>query len=138
MSHYVSEDDTMMYNRWVQGIATRDLKGNPIMMSDLKQTSDTQNYTTSDISSPNYKLPKTLPYPLSTIYDDLADFIVTYSNILEKLRMGAQNPVTKDKDKEDFKKLIIHFEDIATIFKEMVDGPSEEDKKDKEKEEVEK
>lgn len=138
MSHYVSEDDTMMYNRWVQGIATRDLKGNPIMMSDLKQSSDTQNYTTSDISSPNYKLPKQLPYPLSTIYDDLADFTVTYSNILEKLRMGAKNPVTKEKDKEEFKKLIKHFEDIASIFKDMVKGPDDEDKDSKKEEKVEK
>jgi len=120
MPHYISEDDKMMYNKWVQGIATRDLKGNNILLSDLKQQSSTQNYTNSDVGSPNYKLPKKLPYPLDTIYDDLAGFIVSYSNILEKLKRGFENPITKGKDKEKYDQIISKFKLIETILKDTV------------------
>ena len=126
MPHYISEDDKMMYNRWVQGIATRDLKGNNILLSDLKQQSGTQNYTNSDVGAPNYKLPKKLPYPLDTIYDDLAGFIVSYSNILEKLKRGAENPITKGKDKEKYDQIIGKFKLIETILKDTVNNFDEE------------
>lgn len=120
MPHYISEDDTMMYNKWVQGIATRDLKGNNIVLSDLKQQSDSQNYTNSDVGAPNIRLPKKLPYPLDTIYDDLAGFVVAYSNILEKLKKGSENPITKEKDKEKYEQIIAEFKKVEIIIKDSV------------------
>lgn len=120
MPHYISEDNTMMYNKWVQGIATRDLKGNNIVLSDLKQQSDSQNYTNSDVGAPNFKLPKRLPYPLDTIYDDLAGFVVSYSNILDKLQRGLKNPIVKDKDKEKYDQIITEFKKIEEIIKDSV------------------
>lgn len=117
MPQYISEDNTMMYNRWVQGIATRDLKGNDIMMSDLKKVSDTQNYTNSDIGYPFIQIPKTLPYPLSTIYDDIAGFVIDYSNIMEKLTRSLQNPVTTGEDRVKIQETINKFKQIEKIIK---------------------
>lgn len=120
MSHYISEDDQMMYNKWVQGIATRDLKGNNIVLSDLKQQSNSQNYTNSDIGAPDIKLPKKLPYPLDTIYDDLAGFVVNYSNIIEKLKRGKDNPINKDNTKEKYNDLIKEFKKIEDVIKTSI------------------
>lgn len=120
MAHYISEDDKMMYNRWVQGIASRDLKGSNIMLSDLLQQADNQNYTNSDIGQPDVQLPKTLPYPLSTIYDDLAGFVIAYSNIVEKLKKGASNVATKDADKKKYELVIDNLKQIELVIKNTV------------------
>lgn len=118
MPQYISEDNTMMYNRWVQGIATRDLKGNNIMMSDLKKVSDTQNYTNSDIGYPFIQCPKKLPFPLDTIYDDIAGFLIDYSNIMEKLTRSLQNPVTTGEDRVKIEDTIKKFKGIEKIIKD--------------------
>ena len=120
MPHYISEDDTMMYNKWVQGIATRDLKGSNIVLSDLKQQSDSQNYTNSDIGAPKIKLPKKLPYPLDTLYDDLAGLLVAYGNILEKLKKGSESPILKGDDKEKYEQVIAEFRKIEDVIKNGV------------------
>lgn len=114
---YISEDDTMMYNKWVQGIASRDLKGNNILLSNLKQQQNSQNYTNSDVGAPDIKLPKTLPFPLATIYDDLAGFLVLYGNIIEKLKRASDNPITNVKDKRKYSQIITEFEKIQTIIR---------------------
>lgn len=128
MPQYISEDNTMMYNRWVQGIATRDLKGNDIMMSDLKKVADTQNYTNSDIGYPFIQCPKKLPFPLDTIYDDIAGFIIDYSNIMEKLTRSLQNPVTTGEERVKIQETIKKFKQIEKIVKDAtVDISGEND-----------
>ena len=120
MPHYISEDNTMMYNKWVQGIASRDLNGKPILMTDLKTVNNSQNYTNSDIGEPNIKIPKVLPFPLSTIYDDMAGFLIGYSNIQEKLHKSLQNPVNTNEEKTKIKEVIQIFKQIEKVIKQAV------------------
>jgi hypothetical protein len=128
MPSYISEDNTMMYNKWVQGIATRDLNGEPILMSDLKTVSNTQNYTVSDIGYPDIKVPRTLPYPLNTVYDDIAGFVIAYGNIMEKLQRSLQNPVTKGEEKKQIELVIKNFSQIEKVIKGTISAVDKETK----------
>lgn len=132
MPQYISEDNTMMYNRWVQGIATRDLNGKPILMTDLKTVNNSQNYTNSDIGEPNIQIPKVLPFPLSTIYDDIAGFLIDYSNIQEKLHKSLQNPVNNDVEQQKIKEVIQIFKQVESIIKQAVNRFDKEEKESKE------
>ena len=51
-----NEDTQMIYNRWVSGIASRDLKGQTLTVDDLIQKYSPQGSTLA---------PKNLPYPLA-------------------------------------------------------------------------
>lgn len=116
MGNLLSEDNTMMYNRWVQGIASRDLNGQNVTLSDLKQTADNQNYTTSDVGSPRINLPDTLPFPLDSLYNDLAGFVTNYTNITTKLTNALGNPSVNKRDKRRIEMTLEEFKKISKVF----------------------
>jgi len=91
-----NEDSQMIYNRWVSGIASRELKGQTLTVDDLIQKYSPQGSTLA---------PKNLPYPLDKIFESLADNFVKLSNskmicemsknLMLKQLPGSKWPVVK-------------------------------------------
>jgi len=85
----INEDSTMLYNKWVSGIAKRDLQPEVITVNDIINRFRNR-----------YDKPVELPYPLDKILDFLGDLFVKCADFRRQLAMGVNNPLIKDnKDK---------------------------------------
>lgn len=82
---YLNEDSQMLYNKWVRGIATRDLQPEIITVSDIINRFRTNN-----------QAPKTLPYPLDRIIDFLGDIFVKCADLRRTLAQGVSSPLIKN------------------------------------------
>ena len=76
-----NEDTQMIYNRWVSGIATRELKGQTLTVDDLIKKFSPEGATLA---------PKILPYPLDKIFESLEDNFVKLSGskMIEYINTG--------------------------------------------------
>ena len=85
----INEDSTMLYNKWVAGIAKRDLQPEVITVNDIVNRFRNR-----------YDKPVQLPYPLDRILDFIGDLFIKCSDFRRQLAMSVNNPVIKDnKDK---------------------------------------
>jgi hypothetical protein len=82
----LNEDSQMLYNKWVRGIATRELQPEIITLSDIVNRFRNNN-----------KAPKKLPYPLDSVVDFLGDIFVKCADLRRTLAQGVVSPLIKDK-----------------------------------------
>lgn len=82
----LNEDSQMLYNKWVRGIATRQLQPEIITISDIINRFRNNN-----------QAPKVLPYPLDKIVDFFGDIFVKCADLRRTLAQGAGSPLIKDK-----------------------------------------
>lgn len=85
----LNEDSQMLYNKWVSGIAKRDLQPEIITLSDIVNRFRNNN-----------QAPKVLPYPLDRIVDFLGDIFVKCADLRRTLAQGAASPNIKDNAKK--------------------------------------
>jgi hypothetical protein len=83
-----NEDTEMIYNRWVSGIASRELKGQTLTVDDLVKKFSPEGASMA---------PKTLPYPLDRILESLADNFVKLSDCKMICEMSKNNPLIGSK-----------------------------------------
>lgn len=81
----LSEDSQKLYNKWVSGIATRDLQPEVITVADI--VNRYRNTTNA---------PKRLPFPLELALDYLGDIFVKCADFRRQLQNSLVNPVVKD------------------------------------------
>ncbi len=81
----LSEDSQKLYNKWVSGIATRDLQPEVITVADIVN----RYRNTTDA-------PKKLPFPLELALDYLGDIFVKCADFRRQLQNSLVNPVVKD------------------------------------------
>jgi hypothetical protein len=81
----LSEDSQKLYNKWVSGIATRDLQPEVITVADIVN----RYRNTTDA-------PKRLPFPLELALDYLGDIFVKCADFRRQLQNSLVNPVVKD------------------------------------------
>jgi len=82
----LNEDSQMLYNKWVSGIAKRDLQPEIITLSDIVNRFRNNN-----------QAPKILPYPLDKVIDFLGDIFVKCADLRRTLAQGVNSPLIKDK-----------------------------------------
>lgn len=81
----LNEDSSMIYNKWVSGIAKRDLDSDVITVNDIVDRF--RNRT---------EAPKILPYPLNYILDFLGELFVQSANLRRLLAQSINNPIVKE------------------------------------------
>lgn len=86
---YLWEDSSMMYNKWVSGIAKRDLQPEVITVSDI--VNRFRN---------NSQAPKNFPFPLQNLLNLLGDIFVQCANTRRLLASSFSNPIIKDDAKK--------------------------------------
>ena len=108
-----NEDTQMIYNRWVSGIASSDLKGQTLTVDDLIQKYSPQGSTLA---------PKNLPYPLDKIFESLADNFVKLSNSKMLCEMSKNNPLIGNKKEklEQLEQVIDKINQAQKILEETV------------------
>ena len=79
------EDSSKIYNKWVSGIAKRELQPEVITVSDIVN----RFRNSSDAI-------KIFPYPLQNIVDFLGDLFVQAANLRRLLSSSLSNPTIKD------------------------------------------
>jgi len=82
----LSEDSQMLYNKWVSGIAKRDLQPDIITIADI-----VNRYRNS------HDGPRPFPYPLAFIIDFLGNIYVQCADFRKQLLASLANPVIKDR-----------------------------------------
>jgi len=109
-----NEDTQMIYNRWVSGIATRELKGQTLTVDDL-----IKKYSPEGA----YLAPKTLPYPLDKIFESLADNFTKLSNSKMICEMSKNNPLIGSKKEKlaQLEQVIEKIQKAQKILEETVD-----------------
>ena len=109
-----NEDTQMIYNRWVSGIATRELKGQTLTVDDL-----VKKYT----PDASYMAPKTLPYPLDKIFESLADNFSKLSTTKVICEMSKNNPLigSKKEKLDQLEQVISKIQQAQKTLEETVD-----------------
>lgn len=87
----VSEDNQMMYNKWVSGIAKREAP------SDVITVDDVVNRFRNDLSG---KAPKQLPFPLTLLLDCLGNIFIKTSELRKTLVDSLHYPVIKEHERK--------------------------------------
>jgi len=82
---FLWEDSSQMYNKWVSGIAKRDLQPELITVADI--VNRFRN---------NSQAPKTFPFPLENLLNLLGDIFIQCANTRRLLASSFSNPVIKD------------------------------------------
>ena len=82
----LNEDSQMLYNKWVSGIAKRDLQPEVITISDIVNRFRNR-----------YDRPRTFPYPLTFIIDFLGNIYVQCADFRKQLLASLANPVLRDR-----------------------------------------
>lgn len=83
----LNEDSKMLYNKWVRGIATRELQPEVITVDDIVNRFRNNNSQASPI----------YPYPLDKMMDFIGDIFVKCADLRRTLAMSVNNPLIKDK-----------------------------------------
>jgi len=81
----ISEDSIKLYNKWVAGIAKRDLQPEVITVDDIINRFRNR-----------YDKPKILPYPLDRMLDFIGDLFVKCADLRRTLAGSVNNPIIKD------------------------------------------
>lgn len=105
------EDTTMYYNKWVQGVASRDLASQKMGLKDLLKMDDQH----LDQNPNGAKADNVLPYPMPNAVSILGDLVVNTSNALEMFRNVNRNPALKKNKRVHAEVLLI----ITALKKSM-------------------
>ena len=122
ISRILEEDQTMLYNKWVSGIASRDLKGQAVTLDDI--VSKYNNDVNGDKARPE------LPYPLTLFTDLIGEVYIKMRDMQEKINVANTYPIVKEnengkialirinKKAEEIKKILIAMtDDLGLITK---------------------
>lgn len=82
----LNEDSRMLYNKWVRGIATRELQPEVITIDDIVNRFRNNN-----------NAPAVLPYPLDKFLDFIGDIFVKCADLRRTLGQSVSNPLIKDR-----------------------------------------
>ena len=82
----LNEDSRMLYNKWVRGIATRELQPEVITIDDIVNRFRNNN-----------NAPVVLPYPLDKFLDFIGDIFVKCADLRRTLGQSVNSPLIKDK-----------------------------------------
>ena len=107
----VYEDSTMPYgNRFVAGIASRELKSNPMQMASLFNTKQQHpNETQAD---------RMIPNELTSVPDILGQLELNLDNLINSYSTALQNPAIKTKN--HLKAAIILLKEFRKIYTGLV------------------
>lgn len=83
----ISEDNQMMYNKWVSGIAKKEAPSEVITVADI-QNRYRNNY--------NYQAPAQLPFPLTSFLDFLGNLFVKSADMRRSLGHAINYPIIKE------------------------------------------
>lgn len=86
----LNEDTKMLYNKWVRGIATREMQPEVITVDDIVNRFRNNNSNANPI----------FPYPLDKMMDFIGDIFVKCADLRRTLAMSVNNPLIKDKAKK--------------------------------------
>jgi len=126
-------EDVMNYNKWVSGIASRDLAAQKVTLKDLfdrTNTSQHPNYTKASIP---------MPYPLPNVIEQLGELYMNATNSITIFKLALKNPLIQKSDEgrqkvvEVLKKLQHIVKIIESIYSNtsvpVVKKPVDKDKK---------
>lgn len=89
----LNEDNEMMYNKWVSGIAKREAPPEVITVADIQN-----RFRNNSV----YRAPAQLPYPLTNFLDFLGNLFVKSADMRRSLGIAVNYPLIKEgKDKVD-------------------------------------
>ena len=91
----VFEDVTQQYNKWVSGIASRELHASQISLKDLLGKDGNPDDTQSLINS---KSSKNLPYPLSNVLGEIKDLFSRTNGVRSSLSSAFNFPLIAKND----------------------------------------
>lgn len=126
----LSEDNQMMYNKWVSGIAKREVPADVITVDDIV------NRFRNDLSG---RAPKQLPFPLTLLLDFIGNIFIQTADLRRTLVDSIHYPIIKDSDKKVkavkiINKKIKEIQDILYSCTEELNALSSDSKVEKDKE----
>jgi hypothetical protein len=87
----VNEDSVMNYNKWVQGIASREFNAQKVFLRDiLGKTNETQQYPNNVVNN------NVLPYPLANLIPSLGTVISNLSIALNLVKNSNSYPLFRE------------------------------------------
>jgi len=89
------EDTVSYYNKWVQGMASREFAAQRMKFKDLFST----NHDLVTQSPNDAKADKVLPYPLPNSVAVLGDVLTGTTNAIKMFGDALRNPLVKDDEK---------------------------------------
>lgn len=102
-------EEVMQFNKWVSGIASRELGSQRVTLRDLFDKSVNQ--------SPNdVKTDKVLPYPLPSVIEQLGELYLNAENSKNLFKSSLNNPVIQ-KNPEAKKQVEIMVEKLEYVLK---------------------
>jgi hypothetical protein len=85
-------EDVMNYNKWVSGIASRDLAAQKVTLKDLFDRTNTSQH-------PNYsKASIPMPYPLPSVIEQLGELYMNATNSISIFKLALKNPLIQQSD----------------------------------------
>lgn len=110
-------EEVMQYNKWVSGIASRELGSQRVTLRDLFDKSVNQ-------SPDDAKADKALPYPLPSVIEQLGELFLNAENSMNLFKTSLNNPVIQKnpeaKKQVEFmvKKLDVVMKILKTLFRD--------------------
>ena len=99
------EDATMYYNKWVSGIAQKEMGAQPTTLRDLFGKGKEPQH-------PNeVKAPKIIPFPLENTIPQLTNLYISVKNLRKLFANGLHNPVLEKNESAKIK--------INTVLKQL-------------------
>lgn len=86
------EDASMYYNKWVSGIASRDLASQKIGLKDILKKNDEHMEQNPNLT----KAGTVMPYPIPNAVSSLGEIITSTSNALNLFRQSLHNPAVQE------------------------------------------
>lgn len=107
-------EEIMQYNKWVSGIASRELGSERVTLRDLFNKS--VNQYPNDV-----KADKVMPYPIPSIIEQLGDLYINACNANNMFKTALNNPVVKENEsaKETVKTIIGKLDIIINELKDI-------------------
>lgn len=87
----LNEEDVMNYNKWVQGIASREFSSKKVFIKDLLGKPDEGGQYPNQVINNNI-----IPYPLNNLIPTLGTVITNLGISLNLTRSSLNNPVLKE------------------------------------------
>ena len=114
----VNEDSVMNYNKWVQGIASREFNAQKVFLRDiLGKSNETQQYPNNVVSN------NVLPYPLTGLVPTLGTVISNLSIALNLAKNSAAYPLFKEDNNSQFiQEAVKNLEDASKSINKAVNN----------------
>ena len=115
----VNEDSVMNYNKWVQGIASREFNAQKVFLRDiLGKTNETQQYPNNVVNN------NVLPYPLANLIPSLGTVISNLSIALNLVKNSNSYPLFREdsNNTKNFQDALKNLEDASNSINKAVNN----------------